>query len=254
MAELARGVHDLGRGSRALAARPRLWKWLVAPSLVAIALLAAAVVVVARVFDRVVGWLGTHLPGWLGSIATPLLSAAAVVGLVLAAMLIFVAVAGAVAGPFLETLSEQLEAELTGVAAAPFSVPRFVHELAVSIGHGLRRLAAAVAGIAFVFALGLVPVVGPIAALVASAWLSARAAAYDCYDAVLARKHASYRDKLAFLARHRGRTLGLGGAVAGLLFVPILNVIALGIGAAGATVAYVELSGRDRSDILTAHR
>ena len=246
MTELVRGVHDLGRGWRTLAARPRLWKWLVAPALMAIALLAAAVVVIWRVFGRVVGWLGGHLPGALSSIATPVLSAAVIVGLVIAAMLIFVAVAGAIAGPFLEALSEELEADLTGVPSPPFSARRFVHELAVSIGHGLRRLAAAVAGIVIVLGLGLVPLVGPIAALVVSAWLSAHAAAYDCYDSVLARKHASYRDKVAFLARHRGRTLGLGGVVAALLLVPVVNLIALGIGAAGATVACVELAHPNR--------
>ena len=41
----------------------------------------------------------------------------------------------------------------------------------------------------------------------------------------------------AYLARHRGRTLGLGATVAGMLLVPGLNLIALGIGAVGATLA-----------------
>jgi uncharacterized protein involved in cysteine biosynthesis len=52
-----------------------------------------------------------------------------------------------------------------------------------------------------------------------------------------ARGVGRYRDKLAYLARHRSRTLGRGAAVAGMLLVPGLDLIALGLGAAGATVA-----------------
>jgi CysZ protein len=103
--------------------------------------------------------------------------------------------------------------------------------------HAARRLAAALIGLALVFALGFVPVIGTIAALVVALWFAATAAAYDSYDAVLGRRAMAYRDKLAYLARHRGRTLGLGLAVAGMLLVPGLNLIALGVGAAGATAA-----------------
>ena len=86
-------------------------------------------------------------------------------------------------------------------------------------------------------ALGFVPVVGSVAAVAVAVWFAASAASYDCYDAVFGRRMMAYRDKIAYLARHRGRTLGLGLAVAGLLLVPGLNLIALGLGAAGATIA-----------------
>jgi uncharacterized protein involved in cysteine biosynthesis len=85
-----------------------------------------------------------------------------------------------------------------------------------------------------------VPLVGTIAAVALGLWLAATAAAYDCYDAVLARRSMAYRDKLAYLGHHRGRSLGLGLAVAGMLLVPGLNLVALGVGAAGATVAAIE--------------
>lgn len=240
MIELTRGVHDVWRGAAALAARPRLWKWLIAPCLVAVALLALAVFAIERVFEHVLAWASAHLPSWLAAIASPLLSAAVIAALIAAALLVFVAVAGAIAGPFLEILSERLEAELTGSSPAKFSAPRFVHELAVSLVHGIRRLIVALLGIAIVFAISLVPVVGTIAAVIAGVLFAARGAAYDCYDAVLARRALSYRDKLAYLAEHRGRTFGLGAVTAGLLIVPGINLIALGIGAAGATLACVE--------------
>jgi uncharacterized protein involved in cysteine biosynthesis len=72
--------------------------------------------------------------------------------------------------------------------------------------------------------------------------MTARFAAYDAYDAVWARKGWSYRAKMAFLGRQRARTTGLGAAVALLLIVPVVNLVALSIGAAGATLAHEQQS------------
>jgi uncharacterized protein involved in cysteine biosynthesis len=43
--------------------------------------------------------------------------------------------------------------------------------------------------------------------------------------------------------RHRQRTVGLGATVAVMLLVPGLNLVALGLGAAGATVAAHAMEG-----------
>jgi CysZ protein len=237
MTQLATGVGDLGRGVAALRAHPALWKWLVAPAIVTLLLVVAAVFGVIHAVDPVVGWVAAHLPGALAAIASKLLTVLVVAVLVIAAMFAFTAIAGLIAGPFCERLSEHLEATLTGRPPAPFSLREFVYGAAVSVVHAARRLLAMLVGLALVFALGFVPVIGTIAALVVAVWFTATAASYDCYDAVFGRRAMAYRDKLAYLARHRGRTLGLGLAVAGLLLVPGLNLIALGIGAAGATIA-----------------
>ena len=237
MHELVTGVRDVGRGLAALRAHPALWKWVVAPAVVTLLLLVAAVVGIVHAVDPAVGWAAAHLPGPLARVANPILTVLIVGGLVIAALLVFTSVAGAVAGPFNERLSEHLEAELTGRAPGPFSLRELVLGSAVSVVHALRRLLAALVGIALVVAIGLVPVVGTVAALAIAAWFAATAAAYDCYDAVFGRRAMAYRDKLTYLSRHRGRTLGLGLAVAGLLLVPGLNLLALAIGSAGATVA-----------------
>jgi CysZ protein len=235
MHELVTGVRDVGRGLAALRARPALWKWVAAPA--AVTLLVAAAIGIAHAVDPAVGWAAAHLPGPVARVASPILTVLVVGGLILAGLLVFTSIAGAVAGPFNERLSEHLEAELTGRPPGPFSLRELVLGAAVSVVHALRRLVVALAGIALVLAVGLVPVVGTVAALGIAAWFAGTAAAYDCYDAVLGRRSMAYRDKLAYLSRHRGRTLGLGLAVAGLLLVPGLNLLALALGSAGATVA-----------------
>jgi CysZ protein len=237
MHELATGVRDVGRGLAALRARPALWKWVVAPAVITLLLVVAAVVGIAHAVGPMVGWAAAHLPGPLARVASPILTLLIVGGLIFAALLVFTSIAGAIAGPFNEQLSEHLEAELTGRPPPASSLRAFVHGAAVGVVHALRRLVAALAGIVLVFAVGLVPVVGTVAALGVAAWFAATATAYDCYDAVFGRRAMAYRDKLAYLSRHRGRTLGLGLAVAGMLLVPGLNLLALAAGSAGATVA-----------------
>jgi len=238
--ELARGAHDVGRGFAVLRAHPRLWAWVVAPAAITLALLIGAIALVAHLVAPAVDWLLGHAPSWLAAIAGPIVSLLVIAVLAIGALLVFVAVAGAIAGPFNEALSEQVEAALTGRPAPRFSLRGFAHGALLGVAHGIRRIAVALVGVVFVFALGLVPVIGTIAAAILGAWFAARGAAYDCYDAVLARQSLGYRDKLAYLASHRGRTLGLGAAVAALLLVPGVNLVAFGVGAAGATVAALD--------------
>jgi CysZ protein len=244
MSELTTGLHDVGRGFDFVKRHPSLWKWIVAPSVVTLLLLVAAVAGVAALTEPLVTWVTSHLPSWLEAIAGVILTIVVVLGLSLAALLVFVSVAGMVAGPFNELLSEAVEERLTGKAAAPFSLAAFLRGAALGVLHGLRRIAVSLLGIVLLFALGMIPVVGTIAAAAIGLWLAARGAAYDAYDAVLSRRELAYRDKLAYLERHRSRTLGLGVTIAGMLLVPGLNLVALGLGAVGATLATHDLDAR----------
>ena len=247
MSELTTGLHDVGRGFDFVKRHPALWKWIIAPSLITLLLLVAAVLGVAALTEPLVTWLTSHLPSFLEAIAGVILTIVVVIGLSLAAMLVFVSVAGMVAGPFNELLSEAVEERLTGKAAAPFSLGAFLRGAVLGILHGLRRVLVSLVGVVLLFVLGMIPVIGTIAAGLIALWLAARGAAYDAYDAVLSRRELAYRDKLAYLERHRSRTLGLGVTVAGMLLVPGLNLFALGLGAVGATLAAHDLEAQNRA-------
>lgn len=244
MTELRRGLGDLGRGFRFLNQHRGLWKWVLAPAAVTLVLLVGAILAVIRIAGPLVERATSWLPGFLEGVGSWVVWIVVAAGLGMAALLVFVAVVGIVAGPFCELLSEAIEERVTGARGSPFSLRRFLAGAAAGIGHGVRRLLATLLGIALVFAVGMVPVIGTVAAAVLGGWLAARATAYDCYDAVLSRRELPYREKLAYLGQHRGRTLGLGVGVAGLLLIPGVNLVALGVGAAGATLAALELEGR----------
>jgi CysZ protein len=249
MKSFVTGMGDLQRGLAALRRHPYLWKYVVAPAVITAALIIGIAIGVVHFIHPIVDWVHAHVPARLAAIAGSTIAAVIGIALWAGAAIVFVPLAGLIAGPFAERLSEHLEAALTGQPAAPSSVGDFLHSLLLSIAHGLRRLLASLVGLAVVFMLGFAPVIGTIAAVIVAAWLAAHAAAYDSYDAVLGRRLMPYRGKLAYLAHHRGRTIGLGAAVAGLLFVPGLNLIALGLGAAGATVASLE-QRRQQSELL----
>lgn len=244
MDQLATGMGDVQRGFAVLRAHPALWKYIIAPAVVTLVVLGGLVFGALHVIDPAVAWTSAHVPSWAAGIVGSLLRVALTIALGAGALILFVPIAGAIAGPFNEMLSEHVEQALTGRPSAPFAFGAFVTELVVGIGHSVRRVLASLGGLVIVFVVGLVPVIGAIAAFGLAAWLTATGAAYDCYDAVLARRAMPYRDKLQFLARHRARSLGLGGAVTVMLLIPVLNLASLGIGAAGATVAVLAIEGK----------
>jgi CysZ protein len=248
MREFATGVHDVQRGLAFLQAHRRLWRWVIAPAVVTAVLATALVVTVAATVEHLVASVVSGLPHWAASLLGAGLTVVVTIALAAGAIILFVTLAGLLAGPFCELLSEATEAELTGSPGPRFSLPSFLHELLVGISHSLRRLVAALFGMLLLFALSVVPVAGSLAAIAIGAWLSCTGTAYDCYDAVLARRGLAYRDKLRFLSAHRGRSLGLGVVITALMMVPGVNLIALGIGAVGATLAAhdLETAGRAR--------
>lgn len=240
MTELVRGARDVARGFAFLNKHPRLWGYVVAPAMVTAVILIGIVVTIMATAGSLVALVTAWMPDRIAAFADWLVWGVVLTGLVLGGLLVFVSVAGVLAGPFSELLSEQIEEQVTGRPAPGFSAAAFVRGAIRGIGHALRRLVVLVLGAALLFALGLIPVVGTIAALAIGGYIAARGAAYDSYDAVMSRRDLAYRAKVVYLAKRRPRTLGLGATVAAMLFVPGLNLVALGLGAAGATLAALD--------------
>lgn len=242
MIEVVRGAGDVARGGRVLLSRPRLLVWVIAPALVTLLVVAGVIWGVLALAEPAVAWVAAHLPAFLAGWVSRILRVLVIGGLALAGYVVFVSVTGILAGPFCEMLSEAIEEHVTGRPSPGFSLVAFVRGLMAGLAHALRRLLVFLFGLALVAVLAaVVPVVGPAVAIAVGGYLAATSAAYDCFDAVFARRLWPYRRKLEFLRAHRGRTLGLGGAVAALLLVPGINLIALGVGASGATLAALDL-------------
>lgn len=238
----ADGARDVAAGWRFLQARPRLWRYVVAPALVTLLLMIVAIVAVIAAAGPLVDWIAGGMPDAIARWSHGLVWALTVIALGFAAVLLFVPVVGVVADPFNERLAAAVYAARTGAAPAPIGVVAFLRGALGGLARGVGRVLLAIVGAVLLFALPLVPVIGTIAAAAIAAWLTARGAARDCYEAALGARDLDRPAIGALLARHRQRTLGLGATVAGLLLVPGVNLIALGVGTAGATLAAIELA------------
>jgi CysZ protein len=242
--ELAAGVYDGLRGAIYLAARPRLWKWVFAPAVVAAVILIVAIGWILGLLSAPIAALAAYLPGaWADNVLRLL------AGVVLAVLsvTIFISLAALIAAPFNEMLSEAIEERETGVPSPKFRVLRFLGDVALGIAHAARRVSVYVVIMLGLLVLGVaVPVVGTLVAAALGGIATARFASYDAYDAVWARRRLRYRDKVGYLRAHRWRTLGLGAVVACVLIVPGLNVLGLSIGATAATLrSLAERADRD---------
>jgi CysZ protein len=241
MVQVFRGTGDVARGGGYLLAHPRLLVWVVAPALITLLVIVAVVWGVLALADPAPVWVAAHLPPWLSWVGG-LLRVVIVVGLGVLGYLVFVTVTGLLAGPFCEMLSEAVEVEVTGRDAPGFSLSAFARGMVMGIVHAARRLLVYLATVILVFVLGAaIPGIGAAIGVALGGYFASTSAAYDCFDAVLARRLWPYRRKLDFLRAHRGRTLGVGAATAGLMLVPLVNLFALGIGATGATLAVIDL-------------
>jgi len=166
MRELARGASDVTKGIAVLREHPDLWKWLLAPAALSLTILVALIALIVHFIDPLVGSVVDHLPHVLATLAGSLLTVLVVALMAAGGLLVFVALAGVVSGPFNEMLSERIEARLRGHAVPAFVLRQFIREAAIGVAHGIWRLFVAVIATLVVFALGIVPGVGTIAALV----------------------------------------------------------------------------------------
>lgn len=243
--DLVRGVHDGLRGAAYLARNPRLWIWVVLPAiLIGIVLF----LVIGAILAFVSPWIAALVAFVPGAWAERMLQIIAYIILAIASMSIVLSLATLIAGPFNEMLSEAIEEKVSGVPGPKFRLGHFLVDAITGAIHALRRI------VVYLFLMGLllitgllIPVVGTALAAVGGAIITARFASYDAYDAVYARRRMRYRDKMAALNISLGRSMGLGAVVAAVLIVPGLNLLALSIGAAGATLASVTSEPATRS-------
>jgi len=235
----------VARGFRFLTAHPRLWWWVLAPALITLIFIVGVIWTVLAISAPLVAALSGWAPDFMEPFVGGLLRALTIAGLSVVGFLVYVSLSGLFAGPFCEFLSEAVEEEVTGTPSPPFSLLGFVRGLVLSVLHAARRLLVYLFALGLAFAAGsFVPVVGHALGAALAVYLTATTAAYDCYDAVFGRRLWRYRKKQEFLRAHRSRTLGLGGAVAALLLVPFCNLVALGVGSIGATLAMLDLEKR----------
>jgi CysZ protein len=211
--------------------------WVILPAILIGLVLFFTIAALLAVVSPWIAAITSFVPGqW----AERLVEVVAAIVLGIASLSIVLSLAALIAGPFNEMLSEAIEERITGVPGAKFKLGHFLYDALIGAIHALRRITVYLFLMGLLLLTGLiVPVIGTALAAIGGAILTARFASYDAYDAVYARRRMRYKDKMAALNANLSRSMGLGAVVSALLLVPGLNLLALSIGAAGATLASI---------------
>jgi len=207
-------------------ARHGLWRYVVVPVLLDVALSVTAFVLSLR-FWREESWMADLLDKSppLGWIALVIFSG-------LGAVVMFLVVQPLLNAVFVDRLSERVERQVRGEApTAPF-----LASTGRAIVHGLLKLV--LYGLAVAIGLALTALTG-VGSLVGLAF-AGLFLAYDGFDYPLSRRGASFGAKWSYLARHPGLTIGYGAGATVLYLIPFALFVAPPFAGVGATLAFLE--------------
>jgi CysZ protein len=209
-------------------ARERMWKHLVVPVLLNLALGVGTLVAALRYWRQEFAQFLATSPviGWI-----------IVVGLSgLAGAVLFILLQPLLNAIFSDRLAEHVEKRVRGSAPSMPLLP----SIGKAIVHGMLKLVFYALALAAGFALTALTGVGSLVGV----GLGAIFLAYDGFDYPLARRGASFGAKWAYLAKSPGLALGFGLGSYVLYLVPFAFLVAPPFAAVGATLAYLEADTR----------
>lgn len=225
-----------------IVAHPALLRWSLLAGLVSAVLLSVLLGLLVAFTGDLLGLLWAKPTGWL--VGVWYVAAALVFGL------LFVLGASTVptvaTAPFLDPLSADTERVLGAAPEDIGGLARVVAETANAIGKAILRIALLLAGHAVLLLLWLLPGIGQ------GLWSAAALAwtvfwlAFEYLDVPANRHGFRFRDTLALVRANAPAAIGLGLGVYLILWVPLLNVFFVPVGAVAATALFVELSAGAR--------
>lgn len=227
------GPAYLLRGLGLWRTRPRLLLLGVVPALLVLLLLLAALgVLVWRVTD-LAAWATPFADGWADPwrpLARLLLAVAVVVGAVLLSTVVFTGLTLAVGDPFYERIWAGVEEQLGNAPDGDgLSWWRSARDGLVLAGTGVLVAL-------LLLVVGVVPVVGAVAALVGGLALSGRLLAAELLARPLEARGLDRRARRALLRRRRATVWGFGLATQACFLVPLGAVAVMPAAVAGATM------------------
>jgi CysZ protein len=229
------GVGFVGKGFRTYATSARLM-WLgVVPALIVGIVFAAAIVVLGMNFDGIVTAITPFARGWA---LEPLVRIAAGLAIFAIAVVIivytYVAVTLAVGDPFYERIWKAVE--LRHGDAPPEKKEGVWRAIGRGLGNGISLFLATVGISLLLLALGLIPVVGQIAAPVLGAFFGGWFLALELTGYAFDARGFRLRDRRRLLGARRARTLGFGVATYLLFLIPFAVIFVMPAAVAGATL------------------
>jgi CysZ protein len=246
MRDLGAGFRFLLKGQRWVARHGRQYGFGLVPGLITLVLYAAALVALALWGEDAVAWATPFADDWSspwqGLFRGFLTAVLFALGLLLA-VLTFTAVTLLIGQPFYESLSEEVDRDVSPDGTAPESGLPLWRELWISGRDSLRIVLRALCWGVLLFALGFVPVAGQTVVPVIGFMVTGFFLTEELTAVALQRRGVELRDRLALLRSRKTLVWGFGTPLALAFLVPFVAVFLMPGVVAGATLMARELLG-----------
>lgn len=236
-----RGFSFAFRGLRYLREHPDLWGWVAIPAAINLGFFIFGVISSWLLAPQLLGAVwerpaeGGLLMLWVVTAWIVRFALAAIVG-----MGVYM-VAGLLASPFNEVISEKVEQHELGSAGEPWGWAVFLRDTFWSVVHSLATMVLYVAVMAPLLLLNIIPGIGSAIFTVCSWTVTAFFLAREMLDGSTSRRRMGLAAKLRLVREHKALMGGFGFGTNLLLWIPLVNFVCLPVGVIGATLMYVEL-------------
>jgi len=257
MRDLGVGFGYLIKGQRWVARHGRQFGFGLLPGLITLVLYAAALTALALWGADFVAWATPFADDWSSpwlGLFRGLLTVVLFALSLLLAVVTFTAVTLLIGQPFYESLSEEVDRDVSPDGTAPESGLPLWRELWISGRDSLRIvLRAAVWGV-LLFALGFVPVAGQTVVPVLGFFVTGFFLTEELTGVALQRRGVELRDRLALLRSRKTLVWGFGTPLALTFVIPFVAVFLMPGAVAGATLLARDLRGEKTAGDDTADR
>ncbi|MFD4608437.1 EI24 domain-containing protein [Streptomyces sp. NPDC058440] len=253
MRDLGAGFAHLLKGRRWMARHGQSYRFGLLPGLITLVLYAAALTALALWGDDAVTWatpFADDWPGpWSGLFRGLLTAVLFALGLLLA-VVTFTAVTLLIGQPFYESLSEQVDRDVSPDGTAPGSGLPFWRELWLSARDSLRIVVRAALWGVLLFALGFLPFVGQTVVPVLGVFVTGFFLTEELTAVALQRRGVGLGGRLALLRSRKLLVWGFGAPLGLAFLVPFVAVFLMPGAVAGATLLARELLDEETGDAV----
>lgn len=234
--EFAAGLSYVPRGAVLVLRRRRLLLIGAAPAVLTALLLLATMIALVVFVDELVTWATPFADGWQSPWPTVFrlaVGAALLIGVSVAAVLLFAAVTLAIGGPWYDRIAEEIDDTLGDVRRVERPWWR---QLGGGLADSLRLIVVSVSFAIPLFLVGLLPVLGQVIGAVLGATVGGWLLTVELVGVPYEIRGLRLRERRRDLRRRRARVLGFGIPAYLLCLIPLLAIVALPIVVAGATL------------------
>lgn len=224
--------------------RPKLLLWAIVPALINLVLFVAAVVLLVKTGSWLLSsvWARPEIAAWFDWVFLGLwwvLFAVMSAAVVVLSYFLVLMVGSLIASPFNDVLSQRVEQALTGqvVGAGGSGVMDWLGSVVGAIRTAVPYLLVIVP----LFGLNLIPGLGSLLYAVLAAVCTAFFLVLDYAGSPLDRRSMSFRGKVGLILANKDFSGGFGAGAWLLMFVPVLNLVAMPVLVVAGTIAGLSL-------------